>query len=600
MSVSLAELYQDPAIRETAACSTDIQFFGSVDEALARMEPLSRYANGAEVLRFIDGIEEHDYSDKRGCAAALLGCLPVAVLLNNFGEEVTAWTLANDKPWRVERLKAEIDEEGYNGGFLMAASMLAFIANDYKPPSGRDILLHNAAMEAVHGPKLAAIDLPTILRGSALPGIELSDKRLKDYSLLPLNIDFENYDDDVQGRAEPWEGKEKIEKSPDEASGELGRRYSVWLDAPVGFALTYKGVPQAFVSVVANGPHELMVEQLQRVHGKIYDPAQDYKIVGHKLPRGLMPLDWPQVLTRSAAALAAKLGMDSVGIRAGRKIPLRMYHGKLSCHLSDEQATLAYDMPAQRLGFTRDGRDDWHAPAQSLADGTLRESLADQALRRPEPVTAMPVEQWSREKYPKRDVSHSIAVIEGKFRALGENEGPLKRCIDTVQETGRVRVIDAGSGNGIGLADLVEQITSQTGARKRNVAAVGIDGLNHFRDLADSEIDRISDAHLDLRTDHLAHAVLEPSYYDVAYSYETLTHNDDPTAIIDNFLGALRPGGVFYCNTMPEQSETIQPLLDRLQAGGWDVASQRFIDSEAPESRVFFKFTKPNLQTREK
>ncbi len=594
MSVSLAELCQDQDLSPRTA-HIDMPYVGHVRHVLGRIGALGQLSTGDSLLATLESLSEYDQT--RECAAALLGGLPANALLSHFGEKVMAWTAVNDRHWpqRGGGFRAEIDEEGYDSELLARAVTLAWGIR--RPPRVMDVLTQFAVMESTVNINELIADWPELLVESAHPGVTLSERRLADYGILPFRVDFnEHTRNETQGRVRNWPGREDFEIIAPEkeavAEGErrLGKYYGIWLDTPVGFALTHKGIPQAFLSVSSNDGQKLVIEQLQRVQAKIYDADLDNMIVDYKMPRGLMPLDWQKLLVRSAAILAGRLDMKTLALQTCNNILARTYHGKPSCHLERDQAIWAYDETAYRLGFTRGDDGIWNIPPAAAALGQFSQNSSESVLQRPRPVKFIAIEPWTRIAYTKAEVGHEIDSIDNAFRVLGENESPLSSSIAAAHANGSVRILDMGCGNCLSIAGLKEKVLASTGLRKKEVVVVGIDGLNHIDGLENSEFDRIDESDVDLRVAHLAHATLEPSYYDVAYSFDTLRFNEDPAAIINNVLSSLTLGGAFYCDILQSQAVRISEFTDRLLDAGWGVKTQAL----EVGGRIVYKFTKPN------
>lgn len=566
-------------------------FAGSTEGVLQRIQPLGELTTGAALLPELEDLGFYDY--RREHAARLLGTMQAGVLLERFGAEVMAWTVANGRRWESEEFQTQLEEEGFNPRFLVWSKLLAWPDHGYErtAPKAAAVLRQNAVMEAMHGKQLAQIDLPRLLRESALPGVELEDKRIGAYAFIPLNIQSDILHA-TQGYIESWPGQEDIESQPVISSKrKLMVSYSTWLDTPVGFALTYKGIPQAVVGMQVNGQNELIVQQLQQVQGTLYDTERKNKIVGRRLPRGLMTIDGSAVLLRSAAILAEGLGMESVALQTSEEVRSRTCNGKQTCFLTREQAVLAYDAVAYRMGFKRDDDDRWHVSSRLLAAGESVPSAADRVLRPAGRVGAIALDLWVHATFTTESVDHRIDAIEEVFAPLGPEAGPLKEAIAAANARGKVRVLDAGCGRIMALTELKEMVLQSTSLRKSDVIAVGINGHSFVDDLNNEEFDRVIENDVGFRRDHLAHAVVEPAYYDVAYAHDVLAYNNDPAAIIDNLLSAIRPGGVFFGDISPNQVKDIQPLISRLRAGDWSICSYRGVLDGS--ERVFYKITKP-------
>jgi hypothetical protein len=352
MSTPLAELYQDPAIQYEAKCWKDVHF-QSIDHLVEAVGPLGHISTQAALTEQLDGLEEK--SEARKAAAMLLGSLPTEILLSTYGQEVTAWTLGNDDiTKRTEDHTEELDVLGFNGSLLLQA--VALSKQFSNTPKSSDVLAQQAVMETVLGNGLDKLDLSELLAQAALPGVTVSEKRVNDYGFVRLAAEFGVFRSG--GKVYDWRSRSKIEVP--------GLFYDLWLDAPVGFALTYKGHPQAVVGVQAKGNDELFIRQLQGTRGIKYEEFEENglikrRVTGNKSARGLHPLDWQKLLVNTSAGLSSQLGFNSVGMASGAEVP-NVYQ----CFMSHDEARRAYDAQADRLGFEQDEDDDWRRPLASF------------------------------------------------------------------------------------------------------------------------------------------------------------------------------------------------------------------------------------------
>jgi len=329
----------------------DLHYAG-IDESLTTIGPLGTMTAQSEIFSALTHI-----TDERPmkAAARLLGCLPADTLLYDYGEDVMAWTLGNDyvSP-RRDRLAEGLEPEGYEPDLLRQARLLSRAEHTFLRADARNLLAHNAVMETVLQGSLDTIDLPEIVRQSWMSQAPMKAKQIGGYALIPLRSEVKPHT--FGGYVHEWQGQEAIEK-PDV-------QYDIWLDAPVGFGLTYKGVPQAVAAISAHGTDEFFIRQLQGVRGERYFPAIDTKKLTYA--RGLGGLDWRKAMLSVADKIAEQAGMSYLALIEGKSVP------SSTCSLTEEQAIAAYDVPAHRLGFTRaDSRwrrpvgQDWSASASS-------------------------------------------------------------------------------------------------------------------------------------------------------------------------------------------------------------------------------------------
>ncbi len=361
---SIREVYNAPDMAAANVEWTDVWHnFSTYEKAIASTDGLADVP-AAELAARLDGFPpDSGYSRPVEAAAMLLGCLSARQLLTIFGEEVTAWTIGNDpNTRRVEGLTSALEDEGYNEWFLRKSRIVArenahrqtqHAGESDKKVSGRAVLAQNTVMEAVWGSVLTDIDVPEIVRQSPKDDIQLSGKRCQEYAVVPVQAD-DGPDFMMNGRILEWVDSVTAKNSIADYTG-------TYLDTPTGFALTYRGLPQAIGGIVAAGNgQEVQLRQMQRIQGQVWRPSGNggRESVGHKQPRGLMPIDWQKVLVLMAGGIARSCGMKAVAIREA-------VHG-YNCYITKEQSKRGYTVPAQRLGFTRGEEGDWHMPLAHL------------------------------------------------------------------------------------------------------------------------------------------------------------------------------------------------------------------------------------------
>jgi hypothetical protein len=294
-------------------------------------------------------------------AAYLLAHLPPEIVFEHYGEEGLFFVACNAPHREAEtQFKGALAEmAGYNPDFIQKAKLWAW--QKHSTSQSREVLAQYAVMEHVAGDALNQVDLPAILRGSVLPGVTVGDKRLGDYALLPLCSE-ESFSEPA-GWDSTW--SHDIMPADDAPDSTPITRYSMWLDAPTGFALAYKGRPQAMVTVACLEQNKLIICQLQGVRAKLVDPHNKYSddgVVGSVHARGLAPFDWQKSMVGVAVELAAGMGLEELVIQGGENNVWRhkRLKGETEPHITAETAARAYDLPAKRLGFVRQDDGNWH------------------------------------------------------------------------------------------------------------------------------------------------------------------------------------------------------------------------------------------------
>lgn len=181
------------------------------------------------------------------------------------------------------------------------------------------------------------INLRKLLENNAKQGIKLSEKRIRDYSLIGLETGAE-----CTGYVGYWDLKLAKDKL-----------YRIYLDAPVGFVLTYKNLPQAAVSFAPKGIEDLIIPQLQGVNSF------------GRHARGLMPLNWKSLLIDTVAAYGSSQGFSGLIIQSGHnnewtKKVYRAGPKTGKAHLQLEKALKIYDEFAESNGFKQQEDKNWY------------------------------------------------------------------------------------------------------------------------------------------------------------------------------------------------------------------------------------------------
>jgi hypothetical protein len=282
--------------------------------------------------------------------------LPPQAIIDNYGTEMLAWAAVSATLIKTGEAMVQVlaEQAGYDATLFGKAKLWNWQRAGSRE-GGKDILGQYGLLHTVLSGGLDEVDLEKVLVNAAHPDVELHKKRLSDYSLLPLRPE-EGFLGPY-GWAKGWHGET-----------EPGVRYKIWLDTPAGFALTYKGKPNAVAAIALSHTHvsELMIHQLQGVRATKLDPTNQRETpIG---ARGLMPLDWRKAMVGISAELASTRDLEHIGIQAGTNNKWTIaLPGETEPHLTKQAAAQAYDTPARRLGF-RQGKDgNWHKPSRAAA-----------------------------------------------------------------------------------------------------------------------------------------------------------------------------------------------------------------------------------------
>lgn len=309
-------------------------------------------------VAYLDDLVETDHERALKINSSLI-VLPPKAVVENYGEDVGVWAAVNTViSGHNDELKAELEHRGYDLPTLEIASHWEWRTR-YKM-FGKNVLKQYSTIDAIiNKGALQEIDLEEVLTGAAQDGVEMTQRRLGEYALIPLQTKRWNtyY---TGGSVEGWS---------DDVRPDLS--YNMWLDSPVGFALTYKGLPNAMVGVAANGPNELMTYQLQGVKGRKIDPLlsryDENRVVGTLNARGLAPIDWKKAAVGITEQLAHNLDFSSAGIQSAKNNVWTKKHmaSDTEPHLPMDTAVRVYDDTAKRLGYRKtasDSKNNWHKP----------------------------------------------------------------------------------------------------------------------------------------------------------------------------------------------------------------------------------------------
>ncbi|MDP3989628.1 MAG: hypothetical protein Q8Q01_00300 [archaeon] len=197
-------------------------------------------------------------------------------------------------------------------------------------------ILEERLIRSVSGSKiLNHIPLEELLESSTKEGVILSEKRKSDYELSPLRAEFDHGRDDYWSRT----------IFPD------GRSYNnvIYLDAPVGIALLYKGWPEAITGIKCPAVDTLMITQIQGIQARIRH--SDKSKCFHS--RGLAPLKWEELLVKSVEYIAKNLRTKCLGIQGS-------VNNEWKSKTSSLRLFERYDQIAKQMGFVESDDGNWY------------------------------------------------------------------------------------------------------------------------------------------------------------------------------------------------------------------------------------------------
>jgi hypothetical protein len=274
--------------------------------AAERYRPAAEPPKTHPLVEYYDGLW---YSDHDAWLEAKheMRSLSPKVILANHGPEVLAWAVVNAGTFdRADELgEVLFSQPGYEKELFHKARLWCW--QEKFSSRGKDVLAQYALEKALTSKSLGSIDMPALLKAAALPGIELSDKRLDDYALLPAVTEERQTSGWVKG----WRANEE---------GNIV--YGLYLDTPTGVILTYKDRPNAIAGMAMNTPGELMLYQMQGVKAKEVDHSQrhtDDFIVRRISSRGLMPIDWRKLFVNLTGHIGAGRNRTPYGAGSRRQ-----------------------------------------------------------------------------------------------------------------------------------------------------------------------------------------------------------------------------------------------------------------------------------------
>lgn len=310
-------------------------------------------------VAYLEEIKQTDANHGRDIVRLLLHLDPSA-LVRNFGEDTALWASVNNPilEWS-DGIHTVLDElYGHNTAMLDIASGWDWRRGSRFERDTKQILALYALMRDMQsGEALQEVPLADIVASNPRDGATLSEERVDAFDVIPIEAaDYNTYYDG--GRVATWCG---------EVTSEIA--YDMWIDAPTGFALMFKGLPVAMLAMSVVGEDEVLIQQLQGLRARRidhtkskYDPERYAKKLSS---RALAPLDWQKIMVEITEHIARRRGAKKIGILAACNnvwVKPRM-STDIEAHLSLEAAERIYDTTARRLGFsqsTDDKKGNWH------------------------------------------------------------------------------------------------------------------------------------------------------------------------------------------------------------------------------------------------
>lgn len=285
-----------------------------------------------------EGLDAIDSADLRRDLAVALAFLPPVAVVERFGEHALlwAWVSCPYLSGKNSMLKALVGRSK-DPDLLEKARRTRWVTF-HDARAGNVLRAYNMFRQLDQ----QTVNLQDVLQISAKT--VWSSGRLQDYG--------------VEGVMP--EGKNEIgyvEKFERVYSGSRDKYFGIFLDAPFGFVLKYRGEPNAVVGFNFANQDSLMICQLQGVHPRKLYGGMPVKAGGS---RGLAALDWEKALVEYVARWAVQEGFSELGIQSGANNKWAKPDAHEEVHLPLERALARYDGTARRLEFTQRENGDWY------------------------------------------------------------------------------------------------------------------------------------------------------------------------------------------------------------------------------------------------
>lgn len=279
----------------------------------------------------------------------LLAHLPAKLVCKELGNETLLWTFLNYAYENETRRNLKkgieketgIDSEKFEQARLAAWKVLG--------PSKLNRVLEVYKLREQLQKSGEQPASPELLKNNVKGEIILSEERLKDYQVCPIETEefFSN------GYVMNWRFRDKQQFG--------NRRYALWLDCPLGFIIKYKKEPNAIIGLFPDNDNSIRIHQLQGVRAVKVEECGEIISNERGSARGLMVLDWQKLCVEIAEDLARKNGYSRIIIQSGHNNPwTRPYRGEKAPRFPLDKALESYDGLAERLGFQQGEYQDWH------------------------------------------------------------------------------------------------------------------------------------------------------------------------------------------------------------------------------------------------
>jgi SAM-dependent methyltransferase len=201
-------------------------------------------------------------------------------------------------------------------------------------------------------------------------------------------------------------------------------------------------------------------------------------------------------------------------------------------------------------------------------------------------------------KYNISEIDREIGAINGDYMDLDIDL--IQLAVNKARTKGRVALLDAGCGIGLGLIDLKDQISFRAPLAENLIDAWGVSLLDYRNEVDQTDVgwrvkQKLHNDYIQYQIGNLATIPLPHGHFDVAYSSQVMLHNSEIHPIINNILPRLKGGGSYYFDTLVEQGDEVKELTDSLPENEWQTLVQKRTRSflfGGEQSRLIHKITR--------
>lgn len=152
-------------------------------------------------------------------------------------------------------------------------------------------------------------------------------------------------------------GENKNSGYPDAIWNPRADHFELYMDAPLGFVLTYKNLDNAISTFWAENADTLMIHQIQGIRRR---KLSGFMPVGRFHSVGLNLIDFRKMIIDFLSEIASQAGFVNLAIKGARNNSWTGTDDDGNPHMTIQRAFEVYDGTAQRLGFSYDRNGNWY------------------------------------------------------------------------------------------------------------------------------------------------------------------------------------------------------------------------------------------------